>query len=137
MEIDSEGRIRTKHDNKLEAQCAEPVSLTFLSVLRNLYTEPSIGVRYQITVHLGTRFQRRAFFFRNQPISNKNCLWWPCLLTDRDELRSLYRDPAIDASYQVSVHLAKRFQWRRCLENNQSETKIACGGNVCYQIGTR
>ena len=22
---------------------------------------------------------------KNQPISNKNCLWWPCLLTDRNE----------------------------------------------------
>jgi hypothetical protein len=31
---------------KLEAQWAEPVSLTFLSVLRKLYTEPSIGASY-------------------------------------------------------------------------------------------
>jgi hypothetical protein len=23
-------------------------------------------------------------FFRNQPIRNKNGLWWPCLLTDRN-----------------------------------------------------
>ena len=22
--------------------------------------------------------------FRNRPIRNKNCLWWPCLLTDRN-----------------------------------------------------
>jgi hypothetical protein len=27
----------------------------------------------------GQRFQRRRFF-RNQPIRNKNCLWWPCML---------------------------------------------------------
>jgi hypothetical protein len=27
--------------------------------------------------------------------------------------QSLYRGPPIDASYQVSVHLAKRFQRRR------------------------
>jgi hypothetical protein len=33
-----------------------------------------------------------------------------------------YREPSIDASYQVSVHLAKRFQRRRFLEINQSET---------------
>ena len=52
-------------------------------------------------------------FFRNQPIRNKNCLWRPCLLTDRDEMSYPYRGPAIDASYQVSVHLAKRFQRRR------------------------
>jgi hypothetical protein len=30
-------------------------------------------------------------FFRNQPIRNKNCLWWPCLLTDRDEMSILYK----------------------------------------------
>ena len=52
-------------------------------------------------------------FFRNWPIRNKNCLWWPCLLTDRDEMNNLYRGPYIDASYQVSVHLAKGFQGRR------------------------
>jgi copper oxidase (laccase) domain-containing protein len=32
------------------------------------------------------------------------------LLTDQDEMINLYRGPAIDASYQVSVHLAKRFR---------------------------
>jgi hypothetical protein len=70
-------------------------------------------------------------FFRNQPIRNKNCLWWPCLLTDQDEMSILYRGPSIDASYQVSVHLAKWFQWRRFLEIDQPETRIACGGHVC------
>jgi hypothetical protein len=32
---------------------------------------------------------------------------------DRDEMSTLYRVPPIDASYQVLVHLAKRFQRRR------------------------
>ena len=58
------------------------------------------------------RFQRRRFF-RNQPLRNKNGLWRPCFLTDRDEMRNLYRGPSIDASYQVSVHLAQGFQRRR------------------------
>jgi hypothetical protein len=42
------------------------------------------------------------------------------------------------ASYQVSIHWAKRFQRRRFfyLEINQSETIIACGGHVCYLIWT-
>ena len=51
--------------------------------------------------------------FLNQPIRNKNCLWWPCLLMDRDKMSKLYRGLSIDASYQVSVHLAKGFQRRR------------------------
>jgi hypothetical protein len=33
----------------------------------------------------------------------KNCMWSPCLLTDRDEMRNLHRGHSIDASYQVSV----------------------------------
>jgi hypothetical protein len=76
-------------------------------------------------------------FFRNQPIRNKNGLWWPCLLTDRDEMSNLYRGPSIDASYQVSVHLARRFQRRRFLKIGQSETRIASGGHVCQWIGTK
>jgi hypothetical protein len=51
--------------------------------------------------------------FRNQPIRNKNCLWWPCLLMDRDEKSNVYRGHDLDASYQVSVHLIKRFPRRR------------------------
>jgi hypothetical protein len=45
---------------------------------------------------------------KNWHIRNKNCLWWPCLLMDRDEMSNLYRGPSIDASYQVSDHLAKK-----------------------------
>ena len=51
--------------------------------------------------------------FKNRPIRNKNCLWRPCLLMDWDEISILYRGPSIDASYQVSVHLAEGFQRRR------------------------
>jgi hypothetical protein len=68
---------------------------------------------------------------KNQPIRNKNHLWQPCLLTDRDGMSKFYRGPSIDASYQFSDHLAKRFQRRRFLEIDQSETRIAYGGHVC------
>jgi hypothetical protein len=111
------------------------VSLTFHSVLRKFYREPSRGASYQIAVHLATQFQRR--FFRNQPIRNKYCLWWLCLLMNPAEMSNLYRGPSKDASYQVSVHLAKRFQRRRFLEINRSETRIACGDHVCSRIGSK
>ena len=122
-----------------------------------IYIGRSIDASYQFQVYLVMRFQRKISL-RNQPIRNKNCLWWlclltnrdemsnftedfpqmiptnfylfgqavseekicfirpirnknwlwyPCLLTDRDEMSNLYRGPSIDASYQVSVHLAR------------------------------
>ena len=70
---------------------------------------------------------RGEYFFRNQPIRNKNCLWWPYLLTDWDKMSNLYRGPSIDASYQVSVHLTKRFQKRRFkkkLANQKQELPV-------------
>jgi hypothetical protein len=51
-------------------------------------------------------------------------------VTDRDGMSKLYRGPSIDASYQVSDHLAKQFQRKRFLEIDQSETRMACGGHV-------
>ena len=48
-----------------------------------------------------------------------------------DEMSNIYRGPSIDASYQVSVHLANGFQRRRFLEIDQSETRMACGGHDC------
>jgi hypothetical protein len=67
---------------------------------------PSLGVRRPLTFHiLIFSFEiwpggfRGEDFFRNQPIRNKNGLWWPCLLTDRDEMSNLYRGHSIDAKY--------------------------------------
>ena len=95
-----------------------------------LYRGSSIDASYKVSVHLARRFQRRRFV-RNQPIRNKNCLWWPCLLTDRNEMSNLYRKSSKDASYQVTVHLAKRFQRRKIFKITQSETRIVSGGHVC------
>jgi hypothetical protein len=89
--------------------------------MSNLYRGPFKDASYQVLIHLTKRFHRR--FFRNQPIRNKNGLWWPCLLTDRDKISNLYRGPCIDAFYQVLVHLAKRFQRRRFLNISQIRNK--------------
>ena len=101
----------------------QPCLLTDRDGMSNLYRGPSIDASYQVSDHLDKRFQRRRFL-EIDPIRNKNCLWRPCLSMDLDEMSTLYRGPPIDASYQVSVHLAKRFQRRRFL-------KIS---NICIEI---
>jgi hypothetical protein len=44
----------------------------------------------------------------------EHCLsFLPYLLMDREEMSNRYRGPSIDASNQVSIHLAEGFQRRR------------------------
>jgi hypothetical protein len=57
----------------LEAQWAEPVSLTFLSALKKLNTEPSIGASHQIPVQLAKQFQRRRFLEISQSETRIAC----------------------------------------------------------------
>jgi hypothetical protein len=42
-----------------------------------------------------------------------------------NKMSNLYRGPSIDASYKVSVHLAKQFQGEDFKKIGQSETRIA------------
>ena len=97
--------------------------LTDWDKISHLYRGTSINASYQVSVHLAKQFQRRRFFFRNQPIRNKNCLWRPCLLTDQNGMSNSHRGPSTDASYQVSVYLTKLCRSRRFLEIDQSEKK--------------
>ena len=89
-----------------------PCLSTDRNEMSNRYRGPSIDVSYQVSVHLAMWF-RGEKIFKNWPIRNKNCLWWPCLLIDQDKMSSLQRGHSIDTSYQYSVHLAERFQRRR------------------------
>jgi hypothetical protein len=49
-------------------------------------------------------------------------------------MSNLYKGPYKDASYEVSVHnfiWPNGFRGEICLEINQSDTRIICGGLVC------
>jgi hypothetical protein len=98
---------------KIEAQCAEPVSLTFHSALRKRNTEPSIGTFYHISVHLATQFQRRIIS-RNRP-NQKQELPMVAMFVSLigTTLAIFYNGTSIDAFYQDTVHLPKQFQRRR------------------------
>ena len=75
-------------------------------------------------------------FLRIQPIRNKNFRWRPHLLTERDEMSNLYRGPSIDASYQVSVHLAEGFQRRRlkCEKLTNDRQRTPSDGKSSYWL---
>jgi hypothetical protein len=81
--------------------------------ISNLYREPFIDASYQVSVHLAKRFQRRRFFLEinNQKQELPVAAMFVNGSGQNEQL--FYRGPAIDASYQVSVHLAKWFQKRR------------------------
>jgi hypothetical protein len=53
------------------------------------------------------------------------------------EMSNLYREPSIDASYQVSYYLARRLQRKSCFKIDQFETRIACGSHICKWIGMK
>ena len=69
--------------------------------------------------------------FRNRPIRNKNCLWQPCLLMDREEKSILYRGPPKMLPTKFQFNWLGGFRGEDFLEINLSETRIVCGGHVC------
>ena len=87
-----------------------PCFLSHQNEMRNLYRGsssyflPSFGSFCEVV-------SRKIF--RNQPTRNKNCLWWPCLITDREWNEQSLWGSSMDASYRVSIHLAKRLQRRK------------------------
>jgi hypothetical protein len=86
-----------------------PCMLMDRDEMSNVYRGASIDTSYQISVHLGKQFQRRRFF-RNQPIRNKNGLWWPCLLTDQDKCRNITYTKTCISEYQIQAPLEYSLQ---------------------------
>ena len=58
----------------------------------------------------------------------------PYLVMDQDKMCNLYRGPSIYASYQVSVHLAKRFQRRRlkCEKLTDDRRRVPSDGKISH-----
>jgi hypothetical protein len=79
--------------------------------MSNLHIGHSIDASYQVSVHLAKQFQRR--FFKIGQSETRIACGDPFLVMDHDEMSNLHRGHSIDASYQVSVHLAEGFQRRR------------------------
>ena len=59
----------------------------------------------------------------------------------RQLLESQWAEPVSltfhSASYQISVHLATKFQRRRLFRNRPTRNKTAYGSDVCEQIGVK
>jgi hypothetical protein len=53
---------------------------------------------------------------------------------DRDKMSNLYRGPSKDAFYQVSIHLAKRFQSRRlkCEKLTDDGRQVLAKANIAF-----
>jgi hypothetical protein len=55
---------------------------------------------------------------------------------DRDKMSNLYKGPSIDASYQVSVHLAKGFQRRlKCEKLTNNGRQVMAQSSLCLWQG--
>jgi hypothetical protein len=124
--------------------------LTDQDKISNHHRGHSIDASYQVSVHLAMRFQGEetwqphAILVSYWSISKKSSPLKLLSHMNRNLVESIYmygrfcikfpqsrimsnlhRGPSINASYQVSVHLVKRFQRRRFKKIGQSETKIA------------
>ena len=94
-----------------------------------------LPTKFQFSWLLGFRGEDLLAIYSNHAIRNKNCLWWPYLLTDRDEINYFIEDLQYMLPDQVSVHITKQFQRRRFLEIDQSEKKLPVAAMFVNELG--
>ena len=111
--------------------------------MSNRYRGNVIDASYQVSVHLAKRFQRRRLF-SNRPISNKNCLWLPCLLTNQNEISTIFHRCYLPSFGSFGQTVAeenifrnrpirnKNCMWRLCLLMNRAEISILHRGPSIY-----
>ena len=51
---------------------------------------------------------------------------------DRDKMSNIYRGPSIDASYQVSVHMAEGFQRRLKCETLTNDRQVMAKVHIAF-----
>ena len=83
--------------------------------MRKSYRGPSIDASCKLFLYLVKWFQRKRFLEIDQP-KTRIAYVFGMFVNRSDRNDYLYREPSINASYQISVHLAKRFQRKRFLE---------------------
>jgi hypothetical protein len=90
-----------------------PCLLTDLNKISKRYRGHSEDASYPVSIYLAKRFKRRLFFLRNQPIRKKYLSMQAMFVNGSRQMSKLQREPSIDASYQVSLHMTEGFQRRR------------------------
>ena len=121
------GMLCTRNKNCL----CQPWFLSYRDEMRKSYRRPSIDASWKMLLYLVKWFQRRRFLEIDQPETRLVYDSMGVMFVNRSvQNEHIYREPSIDASYQVSVHMVKMFQMKRFLEINQSEIRIAYGVNV-------